>query len=167
MKPIPAVPSRYLSIPPTAKVNIELLDINVQGSDRLVAVEQHHGAFLACEAHDLRDFQFRAVTEANVCDRDELVFSSIASANFSGGIYPVASRGTCTTRAPRGSWACQICALVGNSKSLITTLLRGPVKSSELANAFKPARYRGRYRDLIRCGTAAVAPSGREPPHSW
>src|SRR5471032_2129593 len=63
----------------------------------------------------------------------------MAFAKSSVGIYPSAARGTCTTFAPRGSCACQICALVGNSKSLITTLLRGPEKSSALASALRPA----------------------------
>jgi hypothetical protein len=52
---------------------------------------------------------------------------------------PSGPGGTCTTRAPRPAWACQICALVGNSKSVTTTLLRLPVKSRALASALSPA----------------------------
>ena len=87
MKPIPAVPSRYFSIPPTAKSTSSRLDIDVERSDRLVAVEQHHGALGACDAHDLRDIQLRAVAKADVRDRHELgVLIDRALAKFSAGM---------------------------------------------------------------------------------
>ena len=54
------------------------------------------------------------------------VRSSIASANFSGGMEPSASGRTCTTSAPRSSCACAICPTVGNSYSLITIRVRPP-----------------------------------------
>jgi hypothetical protein len=44
----------------------------------------------------------------------------------------------CTTRAPRASWACQICPIVGNSQSVNTTFERR-AKRRPLASALTPA----------------------------
>ena len=67
------------------------------------------------------------------------VRSSIASSKRSSGIVPSGSAGTCTTRTPRRSCACEICPMVGNSKSLTTIVSRPSPKRRPLTSALTPA----------------------------
>src|SRR5262249_20584422 len=67
------------------------------------------------------------------------VSSSIAASKRSSGIVPSDPGGTWTILAPRRSCACQIWPIVGNSKSVKTTLARPLLKSSPLASALTPA----------------------------
>ena len=80
--------------------------------------------------------------------------SSIASSNRSSGIAEP-SAGTCTTSAPRSSWACQIWPIVGNSKSDRTTRGRS-AQSSALASALTPAE-----SEVVTATSSAAPPTSR------
>ena len=118
-------------------VDAELAHVERVRADRLVGVEHDERAVLVRDRRDLLDRQPRAVAVADRGDRDDrgaLVDRLVERSTGSPGRRP-----TCTTSAPRSSCACQICPIVGNSKSLITTFGALARSRSRDASALTPA----------------------------
>ena len=130
---------QVLDRPAGDEVDAERAGVEVDRADRLVA--SRRGRARPRRGRAARSPRHRdggPVRYEIVVQQTSAVRSSIASAKRSGGIEPSASGRTCTTSAPRSSWACAIWPTVGNSYSLITIRSAARSRSSALTIPLTP-----------------------------
>src|SRR5947208_12813729 len=150
----PADPSRYFRTPATRKSHPKAPTST--GSEPTVwYASTKTSAPRSCASRATASTSSRDPFRKQTCvTATSAVRSSIAASNRSSGIVPSASAGTCSTRKPRRSCACQICPIVGNSKSLTTTLSRPSSNRSPDASALTPAE-----TDVVTAISSSSAPT--------
>ena len=148
----PADPSRYFRTPATRKSHPSARtstgsEPTVWYASTSTSVPRSCASLVTASTSSREPFRKQTCVTATSAVR-----SSIAASNRSSGIVPSASAGTCSTR--NRSCACQICPIVGNSKSLITTLSRPSSNRSPDASALTPAE-----TDVVTAISSSSAPT--------